>query len=219
MMKLLKKEFRLCMHPAALIMLGLSALVLIPNYPYAVSYFYMTLGLYFICLDGRENHDAGYTLSLPVSRKEAVRGRMLFACCLEGAQLLLCGLMVLVNRKIYGPDMVNQAGMDANLAVVGQGLIVFGLYNVIFFPSWYRDVNKVGGAFLKASAAVFLYIALGVVATYALPFVRDQMDNANPDCRNARLIYTACALAFYLVATAMAEKLSVKRFEKLDLAL
>ena len=219
MKKLLKKEFRLCMHPAALIMLGLSALVLIPNYPYAVSYFYMTLGLYFICLDGRENHDAGYTLSLPVSRKQAVRGRMLFACCLEGAQLLLCGLMVLVNRRIYGPDMTNQAGMDANLAVVGQGLIVFGLFNGIFFPSWYKDVNKIGGAFLKASAAVFLYIALGVAATYALPFVRDQMDNSLPECLKSRLIYTACALAFYLAATGLAQKLSVKRFEKLDLAL
>ena len=32
--KLLKKEWALCMHPAAWIMLGLSTLILIPNYPY-----------------------------------------------------------------------------------------------------------------------------------------------------------------------------------------
>ena len=37
--KLLKKEWALCMHPAAWIMLGLTALILIPNYPYAVSFF------------------------------------------------------------------------------------------------------------------------------------------------------------------------------------
>ena len=217
-MKLLKKEFRLCLHPTALIMLLLSALVLIPNYPYAVSYFYTTLGLYFICLDSRENHDAGYTLSLPVSRRQAVSARMLLCCCMEGAQMLLCGLLVLVNRALYG-GIPNQAGMDANIAVAGQGLIVFGLFNLIFFPSWYRDINKVGGPFLKASVAVFLYIALGVVAAYTVPFVRYQLDNARPECLPARLVFVGCAFVFFLAATLSAYRLSVKRFEKLDLSL
>ena len=93
-MKLLAKEFRLCTHPTVFIMLGLSAMVLIPNYPYAVSYFYMTLALYFVCLTGRENHDPTYTLTLPVSRREVVRGRILFACCLEAADLALSALCV-----------------------------------------------------------------------------------------------------------------------------
>ena len=49
-MKLLKKEFILCMHPTAYIMLLMSAFVLIPGYPYTVSCFYMGLAIYFICL-------------------------------------------------------------------------------------------------------------------------------------------------------------------------
>lgn len=217
-MRLLKKEFRLCMHPAALIMLGLSALVLIPNYPYAVSYFYTTLGIYFICLDGRENHDAAFTLSLPVSRRQAVRCRILFACCLEAAQMLLCGLMILANRALYG-GAPNQAGMDANLAVVAQGMILFGLFNLIFFPGWYKDINKIGGAFLRASAAVFFYIALGVAATYAVPFVRDALDQPGTEGRGARIAYTGGALLFFLAATALSARLSARRFEKLDLQL
>ena len=44
-MKLLKKEFRLCLHPTGLIMPMLGSMVLIPNYPYAVSFFYMTLAI------------------------------------------------------------------------------------------------------------------------------------------------------------------------------
>ena len=71
MILLLKKEFRLCLHPAALVMLATSALLLVPNYPFGVSFFYMALGIFFICLDGRENHDAAFTLALPVSRREA----------------------------------------------------------------------------------------------------------------------------------------------------
>ena len=75
-MKLLKKEFTLCMHPTGYIMLLMSAFVLIPGYPYTVSCFYMGLAIYFICLTARENHDASYTLTLPVSREDAVRARI-----------------------------------------------------------------------------------------------------------------------------------------------
>ena len=39
-MNLLKKEFRLCMHPTAPMMLALSALILVPAYPYAITCFY-----------------------------------------------------------------------------------------------------------------------------------------------------------------------------------
>ena len=48
-------------------MLALSALVLVPNYPYGVVFFYSTLGLFFICLGGRgdihRQHFRGYVPS------------------------------------------------------------------------------------------------------------------------------------------------------------
>ena len=216
-MKLLAKEFRLCLHPTVYIMLGLSAMVLIPNYPYAVSYFYMTLAIYFVCLTGRENHDPTYTLTLPVSRREIVRGRMLFACCLEAAQLIFSALFVWLKTKISAEP--NLAGLDANLALPGQGMILFGLFNLIFFLGWYKDIQKIGGAFIKASVAVFLYITVGVVATYALPFVRDCLDTPDPQFTTGKLIYLGIALAFYLAATCLAVRLSEKRFETQDLAL
>lgn len=46
MSKLLKKEFLLSMHPITPLMLALSAMVMIPNYPYAVMFFYMTLAAF-----------------------------------------------------------------------------------------------------------------------------------------------------------------------------
>ena len=40
---LLKKELVLSMHPTVPIMLLLGAMAMIPNYPYLVMYFYVTL--------------------------------------------------------------------------------------------------------------------------------------------------------------------------------
>ncbi len=216
-MNLLKKEFRLCMHPTAPMMLGLCAMILIPNYPYAVSCFYMTLAIFFTCLSGRENRDAAYTACLPVSRRDMVRGRMLLVCCLEAAQLLVCLGFILLKPLVGGAE--NAAGMDANIAFLGEGLLVFALFNVIFFPLWYKDITKVGKPFILASAAVFLYIVAAVVSTYAVPFVRDALDTPDPAHMTEKLIFLACAAAVYALLTILGFRLSVSRFEKVDLQL
>lgn len=82
-MKLFQKELRLCLHPTAPMGLLLSAMVLIPNYPYLVSFFYTTLAVFFICLQGRENNDVLFTMTLPVSRRQLVRARITLAVALE----------------------------------------------------------------------------------------------------------------------------------------
>ena len=46
MKALQSKEWRLAMSPVPLLFLALSGLVLIPNYPYYVTFFYTTLGIF-----------------------------------------------------------------------------------------------------------------------------------------------------------------------------
>ncbi len=217
MMKLLKKEFALCMHPTGYIMLMGAAFVLIPGYPYTVGCFYMGLAIYFICLTARENHDTSYTLTLPVSREEAVQARILMCCCLEAAQLVLTGLMILVKNAIG--QMPNPAGLDAGAALIGDGLITYSIFNLIFFPLYYRDINKPGKAFLAASVAVFAWIVLSVAGTYAIPFFRDVLDRPDPACMSDKLLFDLGALALYLGGMALAVRNSARRFEQTDLNL
>ena len=79
MKQLISKELRLCMHPAAIIFLILSAMVMIPNYPYLVAFFYTTLGIFFICLTGRENNDIYFSVCLPVEKTAIVTARFITA--------------------------------------------------------------------------------------------------------------------------------------------
>ncbi len=216
-MNLLKKEFRLCLHPTAPLFLMLCTMILIPNYPYAVSFFYMTLGVFFICLTGRETHDAAFTAALPVSRKQMVHGRIGMVCCLELADIIAAAVMLWVKSLIgFTP---NQAGMDANIALLGEGFILFGLFNLIFFPNWYKNINKVGVPFLLSSAAVFVYILLAIVSTYAVPFVRDCLDTQDPAHLPEKLLFIGAALLFFTGATWLSERASGKRFAMVDLQL
>lgn len=216
-MKLLMKEWKLCMHPAAYFMLLCAVLILVPGYPYGVTCFYMGLGIYFICLTARENHDAGFTLTLPVSRADAVKARILFCALLEAADLLLIILFVLI-KNAFG-TMPNPAGLDAGLALIGECMILFALFNLVFFPVYYKDINKPGKAFVLAAVTVFTWIVLEIVASYAVPFVRDVLDQPDPLNMTDKALFAFGGLVLFLAGTAKSIQASVKHFEEVDLSL
>ena len=216
-MKLLMKEWKLCMHPTGYIMLLCSALILVPGYPYGVSCFYMGMAIYFICLTARENHDAAYTLTLPVTRQDAVRARILFCTILEIIQTAFSGLVILAKYAIG--TQPNPAGLDAGLALIGEELILFALFNMAFFPLYYRDISKPGKAFFVAAAAVFLWIVLEIIGTYTVPFLRDVLDRADPANMREKALFTLGGLALFAAGTYMAVLKSVKHFDEADLSL
>ena len=177
----------------------------------------MGLAIYFICLTAREDHDAAYTLMLPASRRDAVRARILFCTVLETADLLLMAVFILVKNAIG--TVPNPAGLDAGVALIGEGMIIFAIFNMIFFPRYYRDINKPGMAFMLAAAAVFAWIILEIVGTYTIPFLRDILDRPDPKYMSDKLLFTLGGLALFAAGTALSIRQSAKKFEEADLGL
>lgn len=213
--KLLYKEFALALHPAAVIFLLLSAMLLIPNYPMYVVFFYNMLGIYFICLSGRENHDFAYTLSLPVSKSSVVTARILFAVLLQMAQLLLAfGFMLLRNALSIGQ---NAAGMEVNAAFFGLSLILLGLFNLIFFTGYFSSPDKVGRIFIRVSIMTFFYIAIIEACVFTVPFFRDKLDTPSPLFMAEKLIVLGIGVIVYIVLTYASLCISRARFERLDM--
>lgn len=211
MLRLLKKEIRLATHPTAPAFLLLSAMLLIPNYPYYVAFFYTSLAVFFTCLTGRENQDVHFTLLLPVRRADVVKARFLFVMLLEAAQMLTAALFALLRRLLM--DVPNAAGMDANLSLFALALVMLGVFHIVFFPMYYKDVKKVGKPFLWGSAAVFAYILLAEAAAHAVPFVRDVLDTPDPEFLAEKAAVLAGGLIVYLSLTALSYRRSAGAFE------
>lgn len=214
MKNLLYKEFRLALHQTCFIFLALSAMLLIPSYPYYVVFFYTTLGIFFTCLLGRENNDITYMLLLPLRKRDAVRARIGMAVALELLQIVACVPFILIRNGMGTP---NDAGMDANLALIGLSLIMLGVFNLVFFPRYYKDVSKVGTSFIVASVVTFLYLGAAEVAAHVVPFFRDVLDTPDPLHMGAKLITLGCGVALFSLLTLWAYRLSVSAFEKVDL--
>lgn len=215
MLKLLKKEIVLSAHPTTIIMLLLSPMVMIPNYPYSVVFFYITLSLFFTCIQGRENNDIIYSLNLPIAKKDIVKARMAFAVILTLAQLLITIPFAILSQKVNVAG--NSAGIEPNLVYFGIGFIIYGVYNFIFFTRYYKDVNKIGATFTITSIVIFVLIAIEVTLTFAVPFVRDCLDTKDPAYLSYKLIALVIGIVLYFIMTFLAYKRSVKSFEQIDL--
>lgn len=215
MKNLLIKELRLAFHPAAYLFLALSAMLLIPNYPYYVVFFYGCLGVFFVCINGRENQDVTYCALLPIRKADIVKARFVSCVSLEAVQVLLAVLFA-VLRAIWIPGP-NAAGMDANAAFFGLALVMLGLFNLIFFPLYYKNPLKVGVPFLVACVVLVVYLVLAEAPVYVVPYVRDVIDTPDPANLTPKLLILAAGLILYSVFTYAAYRMAKRRFERIDL--
>lgn len=216
MKRLLYKELTLVLHPTTLLFLGLSILVLVPNYPYYVTFFYTCLGIFFLTLSGRENHDILYTMLLPVSKAGIVQARFLLAVAVELTQLLLAIPFAMIRNTLM--PMANEAGMEANVAFFGLSLLMLGVFNYVFFTRHYRDTAKVGGPFAAGCIAFGVLMLLAETATFVLPFARDYLDTKDPQYLAYKLPVLGIGIVAYALLTGLAYRRSVRSFEVLDIA-
>ncbi|MBR4954159.1 MAG: ABC-2 transporter permease, partial [Oscillospiraceae bacterium] len=149
MKNLINKELKLSFFPMPIVFLALSGLVLIPNYPYYLTFFYTGLGIFLMFQSNRENHDIEYMMCLPIAKRDMVKSRFLHVTIIELLQVLACIPFCLIRSMYAG--MENAVGIEANAAFLGFGLIMLGIFNIIFLPMFYKTANKIGLPFLIAS--------------------------------------------------------------------
>ncbi len=215
MKNLLTKELKLAMHPTGPLFIALSAMLLIPNYPFYVVFFYTSLALFFICLSGRENRDIFYTMLLPVGKRDIVKSRICTAVILQLAQAAAAVPFIFIRNAL--PIGSNAAGMEANAALIGLSMIMTGLSNMVFFTSYYKDVNKVGTSFMFSGIVTLIFTVAAEACVHAVPFVKEHLDTVDSENRPLRLAVLAVGFAVYAVMTFITYKISAARFEKIDL--
>lgn len=212
---LLYKEFKLAMHPTSLIFLSLSAMMLIPNYPYYVTFFYTSLGIFFMCLSGRENNDIFYTMMLPVRKKDIVKSRFLFVVVIQLAQVLTAIPFAYIRSLYDLPG--NQVGIDANTAFFGLSFLMMGLFNLVFFTNYYKNTDKVGAAFGWGSLVMTVFMIIAETSVHIVPFMKNYLDTKDPNFIEYKLMVLVVGILVYSVLTLVAYKNSVRSFEALDL--
>ena len=152
---------------------------------------------------------------MPVRKGDIVRARICFAAIVQLVQLIIAVPFAILRQALPLPG--NMVGMDANIAFFGLALLLLGLYNLLFFTSYYRAPEKVGKSFAVSAALFFIAIAVLETLSHVLPFFRNRLDTPDPQFLSEKLIVLAVGAVLYALLTLLACRLSVRRFEKLDM--
>ena len=215
MIKLIKKELSLCLNPTTIIYLFFATFVFIPNYPYEVMFFFSTLGTFMTCLSARENKDLFFTCTLPVSKSDVAKARILSTAIFQVLLIAFTAVLVVVKKILLPTE--NAVGLDANAAFIGLGCVILGVFNITFFTMHFKNPDKVGVPFLISAIITFVLITVGIVLCHALPYVRDCIDTLDSEHLLVRMIMLIIGALIYVVLTAATCIISAHRLQKVDL--
>ncbi len=211
--KLIYKELRLAAHPNLFIFTLLGALVIVPAYPYGMVFLFGCLGPYITFMYGRETNDIYYTALLPVKKRDTVKAKCLLMVLAQTAQLLIS--LPFAILRIYVLPNGNPAGIEANVAYYGFGLIIYAVFNMIFLTRFFKTAYKVGKAFMLAVIpAAFLVLVMEVLVHFPEFY---WLDSIEPVAMRQQLPILAAGIVFYVAGMLAAYHMSARRFEQVDL--
>ena len=213
MMTLLYKEMRLAAHPTSIVFAFLGCLVLVPSYPYSVVFMFGCLAPYITFLNARETNDVWYTAVLPITKRESVLGKCLLVVSFQLFQLLVSVPFAILRDAMNMAN--NPVGLDATIAWYGFGLFLYAVFDLLFLTAFYKSGYKAGKAFILAVLPmVFLMVAIEAAAHIpALVW----MDSRQPEHLRMQLPILLVGIVSYGALVPLAYRISVKRFEKVDL--
>ena len=110
-MSLLYKELALAAHPTLFIFTLLGCLVIVPSYPFTVIFMFGCLAPYITFTFARENNDAWYTATLPVTKREIIQAKCLLIVCSQIVQLIVSIPFAILRAALHIGN--NPVGIDA----------------------------------------------------------------------------------------------------------
>lgn len=213
MFDLLRKELRLAVHPSMYVFAALGALVLVPAYPYGVVFFFAMLGIFQSIMYARETRDIYFTALLPVRKRDVVKAKLLLAAFAQVVQLLISVPFAFL-RTLYMSEG-NPAGIEANVAYYGFGLMIFGIFNLVFFTRFFKTAYKAGVAFLIALVpATICIVAMEVVVHFP---GMEWLDGISPELLLRQVPVLLLGFAVYIGTWYWAYASAAKKFEQVDL--
>ncbi len=214
MHKLFMKEVKLASHPLSFLFVIFSLMFLVPGYPILCAPFFVTLGLFQSFQKARENGDILFTVLLPISKKDVVKGKFIFILFIELGSTFFMTLCVILRGTVlaYNPVYLTNKMMRADFFALSLALMIFALFNFVFVKGFFYSAYSLGVPFLLYSIFAFLLVGIGeLLSHFSFMHFLDHLWNIE----QFALIITSCIL--YSIITLISYRMSVKRFEKLDL--
>lgn len=219
MKNFLYKELKLCISPINYLFILFTTMILIPNYPCYVPFFYISLSIFFIFNNAELNKDIQYSMILPITKKDIVKSRCLIIFSYEVICILFTIPFAILITKLVPAG--NQAGINANVAFYGLLSIPLTAFNYIFLNCYYKKGEKPGLGFLFSSIAYWILYLILEFPIWTKNIFNIQffqfIDSSEKADQIKQLPILAVGIIIFLVGWIITYKNAAKKFEKVDL--
>ncbi|MFA6801377.1 MAG: ABC-2 transporter permease [Acholeplasmataceae bacterium] len=156
MRNLVNKELRLSINKFFFLLpfiLGL--LFFIPGWIYILAFmyfFWVTVPQIFSAYLNQKDYD--FMTTLPVAKKDIVTSKAVSMYIIELLHILAAVIFTLIHNELYGSW---NFFMDLNVAFFGVGILMFGIFNIVFLPGYFKTAYFFGKPLIIATAVTLVY--------------------------------------------------------------
>lgn len=217
MTKLLSKELKLSASILSFFFIAFGFMALIPGYPILLGAFFTCLGIFQSFQSWRDSNDIVYSALLPVSKADVVKSKFSFCIFIEMCSFVIMIVLTLLRMTVLSDSVVyrTNALMNANLVFLGFALLIFALFNLIFIASYFKTAYYFGKPFVVFIIVNFIVVGIAE-ALHHIPGL-ENVNSFGFDNIGLQLSFLIAGIAIYLLLTFFAIKISIRRFEKIDL--
>lgn len=215
-LKLFKKELTLNMPKPLYLFALFGAMVIIPNYPYivGVGYFIMHIMIYFQFVN--ENRSQEFSAMLPIKRADIVSSTTLVIVLCQAINIGVAAICAYPS-KLINPFGGNYVGLDCNLTFFGVALISMSVFNLVVIPRYFKTGYKYGVTLILGLISFLLTYGFFEILIQCVPALTKSLDGYDGNYLWARLTVFAIGVIIYPLTTLAANKIAIKKFEKVNL--
>lgn len=213
MKNLLYKEFKLTISPLFYILSLLGALLLIPNWLYFVALMYVLfITIPNIFISSKAQKDIGFSVMMPVRKKDVVGARVIAILAIELLHILVAAVFAVINAKLYpGGSFL----LEPNVAFFGFAFVMFAVFNIIFFPMFYKTAYKIAAPIIIGIIAALIFVSSLELLNLFVPSVSSYISGFKETYRQLPVLVGG--IVIFVLSAVLTNKISAKRFEKVDI--
>lgn len=217
MNNLLYKDFKLGISPFFYFLPVLTgALMLIPGWLYFIVLMYFC----FITVPNmfatyKTQNDLMLSIMMPVTKKNIVKSRMLSVITLELLHIIIAVFYAIINKNLY--NNATYIFLEPNIAFFGLVFIMFALFNIIFFPMFYKTAYKYGAPAIVSNAAIIIFASVVELLALFNPSISMYLKGPDVNSIYSQVGILGGGVIIFIISAIIAYKISVKRFGKVDI--
>lgn len=216
MRNLLYKEFKLSIHKFFLILpIFISALLLIPQWVFLLVFMYFFwISVPNIYSTYNSQNDRMFCMLMPIKKEDYVKTKIISLALLELLHILTAAIFAIIHNLLYTNSNFT---LDLNFAFFGVGFIIYAIFNLIFYPIYFKTGYYFGKATIFANIGVILFALIVEMMIIFIPSVRNLMEGISNSQVFWQYVIFFLGILIFIGFNYTAYEISKRKFERIDL--